>query len=113
MSYIYIASPYSDPDPKVRDRRYNQVAYYAASLLLQRRWAYSPVIHCHELAKNYRFPTSFAFWAEYNFTMLTAAGLLHVLQLEGWDRSVGVCAEVAWWKTHTDREQIQYVSYTK
>jgi Domain of unknown function (DUF1937) len=112
MTFIYVASPYSHVDPKVRDQRYRRVAYYISSLLIQRRWCYSPIVHCHEVALTYKFPTSFEYWAEYNFAMLSAAEAMHVLTIEGWEQSIGVAAESAFWKqTRQGGPQIQYVGY--
>lgn len=99
MTFIYIASPYSDPDEKVRETRYLQASHYLSFLLSRRQWAYSPIVHCHNMAKVFRLPTDAAFWAEYNFAMLEAAREMHVLQLKGWERSVGVSHEIAFCRT--------------
>jgi hypothetical protein len=122
LSFIYIASPYSDPDEKVRHARYTKAGYYLVRLLRERRWAYSPIVHCHEIARMHRLPTDAAFWAEYNFQMLEVAAELHVLQIEGWERSVGVAHEVAYarnrgkkilmigWGTPDERKKLTSVS---
>jgi hypothetical protein len=87
----------------VRNVRYAQAGYYLVRLLRDRRWAYSPIVHCHEIARSHKLPTDAAFWAEYNFQMLEAAAELHVLQLEGWDRSIGVSHEMAFCRTRSKK----------
>ena len=66
------------------------------TLMLQSGLAvYSPIVHCHELAKIADLPREAAFWMKYNFTMLAAAEILGVLMLPGWKESVGVTAEIS------------------
>ena len=55
---------------------------------------YSPIVHCHELAKIADLPRDAAFWRKYNFTMLAAAESIGVLMLPAWDQSVGIGEEV-------------------
>ena len=55
---------------------------------------YSPIVHCHELAKIADLPRDAAFWRKYNFIMLTAAESVGVLMLPGWEQSVGIDEEV-------------------
>ena len=93
MSYIYLASPYSDPDPLIRELRHYQAMRATADLLRAGRYVYSPIVHCHELAKKYALPTHFDFWQNYNFAMLRAASFFAILQADGWKDSLGVLAE--------------------
>lgn len=92
--YVYIASPYSHPEPLIREERYLRASYYLQQCLTSRKWAYSPIVHCHELAKIWNLPKDAAFWEDYNFTMLQRAARLEVLRLDGWDQSVGIKAEL-------------------
>lgn len=55
---------------------------------------YSPIVHCHELAKIADMPKDAAFWEKYNFTMLAAAENVGVLMIDGWEKSVGIAGEV-------------------
>ncbi|MCP5014648.1 MAG: DUF1937 family protein, partial [Ketobacter sp.] len=47
---IYLAQPYTDPNPDVREHRFNLGERYTAELLQNGQWVYSPIVHCHELA---------------------------------------------------------------
>lgn len=55
--------------------------------------AYSPIVHCHELAKIAELPKTAEFWEKYNFAMLERADALWVLMLPGWEDSKGCAAE--------------------
>lgn len=90
----YLGSPYSDPDPYVREERYLRASKVLTELLAQRIWTYSPIVHCHELAKIGGLPIEADFWTEYDFHMLSLSNELFVLRIEGWDKSVGLAAEI-------------------
>ena len=91
---IYLASPYSHNNPSVMQARFKMAEKYTALLLQQGRVIFSPIVHCHELAKTYELPTDFAFWANYCLGMLEKADELWVLGLDGWRHSAGVTAEI-------------------
>lgn len=94
MSFIYLANPYSDPDPKVIDERFRQAERALYALLMEGRATYSPIVHCHELAKKYDLPKTFDFWRKYDLSMIASCSDLYVLMLDGWEASPGVRAEV-------------------
>lgn len=91
---IYLASPYSSIDPQIMEERYLHVARETARLLNEHQIIYSPIVHCHELAKLFDLPHDFDFWQHYNLGMINAAKELWVLPLPGWDISKGVQAEI-------------------
>lgn len=91
----YLASPYTDPDPWVREDRYLRAAKVLTDYLTARIWTYSPIVHCHELAKIVALPADADFWREYDFHMLSKSDMLMVLRIEGWGASKGVNAEIA------------------
>lgn len=91
---IYLASPYSHPDPAVVANRYEAAMNATALRIMAGDMVWSAIVHCHELAQRYSLPTDAAFWREYNFNMLRASGAMYVLTLEGWEESLGVKAEI-------------------
>lgn len=107
MSYIYLASPYSDPDGAVREFRYIEVARACATLLKQGRVVYSPIVHCHDIANAYHLPGTFDFWQNLCLTMLEPAKELWVLALPGYSQSHGVNEEIAYAKQL--KKAIRYV----
>jgi Domain of unknown function (DUF1937) len=96
MSFIYLASPYSDPDPAVRHQRYLEALDATAWLLKKSIWVYSPIVHCHNLARTYNLPTDVAFWGTYNKVMLRAAGQLWILVNKATSGSKGVRQEIGY-----------------
>lgn len=91
---IYLASPYSHPDPLERQYRYERMIEVSAQFLNQGHYVYSPIVHCHPLALAHAMPTDFLFWQHYNRHMIECADELWVIQLDGWHKSEGVAEEI-------------------
>lgn len=91
----YLAAPYSSIHIHIRDRRYNQTAYVASRLILRGEIIYSPITACHHLACDYDLPTDADYWLKVNLEFLRRCGKMYVLQLDGWEDSVGVQREIA------------------
>jgi len=93
---IYLASPYSHPDPAIQEERYREalqcVHYYAKRGLV----VYSPIVHWHNVAKEFELPGDAAFWAKQNQAMLEKASQIIVLNIEGWKESKGLDQEIGW-----------------
>jgi len=97
MAYIYLASPYSHDDPDVMEGRYRAVLLYTAQIFNDTEYVdppiFSPIIHCHLLAKALDLPRDMNFWRNYDIDMLLRASKFHVLQLPKWETSVGISFE--------------------
>lgn len=91
---IYLASPYSHPDPDVRTHRWSQVLDATAELMRQGLTVYSPIVHSHHVALFHDLPGDWAFWRDHCLGMLRRADQLLVLTLDGWTDSTGVLAEI-------------------
>jgi hypothetical protein len=96
VAHIYLASPYSHVDPARRHGRYRAACAAACWLLNIRCWVYSPIVHCHELARLHDLPGDFEFWRDYNYAMLDGAHSLYLLNIEGMTDSIGVKNEIAY-----------------
>lgn len=94
MPYIYLASPYTHPDPSVQRQRYHDVTLAVAQLVDAGHIVYSPIAHFHPIAELHSLPGDYTFWSRINTAMLRGAQALHVLQLDGWKHSKGVQAEI-------------------
>lgn len=91
----YLATPYSHPDPVVRERRYEEACRAARVIAMNRRYvAYSPVVYWHPIAVKYKLPTDAVFWATQNFGMMYAANVIIVVTFDGWQESKGVAMEI-------------------
>jgi hypothetical protein len=87
---IYLASPYTDPDPEVMEKRFNMIAGFAAWWMLRGYMVISPIIHNHPLKG---LPPGFDFWHDYNRELLSRCDELWICKFPGWDFSAGITGE--------------------
>jgi len=90
---IYLASPYTHSDLRVRERRFQEACRVSAALLRAGVVVFSPIAHSHPIA-NYGLPTSWNFWERVDREYLARCDLLAVLTIPGWRESTGVQAEI-------------------
>lgn len=92
---LYLACPYSDPAPSVRESRC-AAAGRAAVYLMQRGYAvFSPINHGHEIARHGAVGQDFQAWAGVDLAILDMCDALVVLCLPGLSESKGVWREIA------------------
>lgn len=91
---IYLASPYNDSDSNVRQRRFEQVAAFAAKMVQSGYPVLSPICHWHPIAEAHDLPKDYEFWLKVNMALLSKCDQIWVLMLDGWRESRGVKAEV-------------------
>ena len=92
--YLYLACPYSHPNPVVRERRFNDVTVAAVHLMNQGHIVYSPITHSHPMATMAELPGDWSFWERYDREFLRHAYAFAVLTLLGWQESKGIRAEM-------------------
>jgi hypothetical protein len=92
---IYLASPYSHPDPTIKEARFEAACRVAANLMRRGELVFSPIAHSHPIAVCGGIPGSWECWQAFDEIMINACSELRVLMLPGWSDSVGVAAEVA------------------
>ena len=93
MTLVYLACPYSDPDPNIKQQRYMMANKVAAELLSQGILIFSPLTYsitlsqagCHQGWVN---------WKDFDLKMLSKCDRLLVLKLPGWESSRGVAEEI-------------------
>lgn len=90
---IYLGSPYSSPDPAIRLSRFRAAETATFLLLRDRKWVYSPIVHCHELAVKFLLPKEFEYWQAYDVNFLRRSDAMYSLVLDGWETSVGLTFE--------------------
>jgi hypothetical protein len=96
----YLAAPYSHAISRTRFYRYRQICYVTAELARRGEIIYSPISSWHFIAVNYNLPTDAAFWLPYMLEFLARCDKMYVLQLEGWENSVGVQREIEFATEH-------------
>lgn len=96
MRYIYLASPYSHPDPAVREERYIAACKKAAQYARKGIAHFCPIAQSHPVA-SYMAPEDcmdFDLWMKLDLPLLKDAAELHVLCIDGWRSSRGVTKEI-------------------
>lgn len=91
---IYLASPYTDDDYKVMQRRYELTRDFCAKATKHGHSIISPICHWHPIAVSNSLPGDYKFWWEWNLQILRVCIALWVLKLEGFSRSEGVKKEI-------------------
>lgn len=96
MSYTYLASPYSHPDPAVREERYRSACEAAALLMQLGEIVFCPIAHSHPVAEH--LPAGCAidhdFWLRQDGPLLGHCDRVFVLMIDGWSESSGVRHEI-------------------
>lgn len=94
MSLIYLATPYSSPDPEIQEERFLAVNRVAAKLMSQGLHIYSPISHTHPIANAGDLPRGWDYWEQYDRAVLAACVGMMVFCQDGWRQSKGVSAEI-------------------
>lgn len=93
-SITYLACPYSDPDPQVREKRFRVVNRVASLLIKQGHHIYSPISHTHSIAIQCGLPLGWEHWEQYDRAFISVSKKMYVLKLDRWEKSAGVTAEI-------------------
>lgn len=97
---IYIASPYTDKDPAVREARYRSVREWTMHKIKMTGLSlFAPIAYTHEYARDFGMPYDAAFWFHFNLGFIKGCDAVWVLELPGWKESVGVQGEIKLAKT--------------
>lgn len=93
---VYVASPYTHSDRRVRRKRAQAVIHLTVQLIQQfpNIHFFSPIAHSHALAEVGDLPCEFEYWEEFDRRVLSACDELWVAMLEGWKQSKGIKSEI-------------------
>lgn len=91
---IYLASPYTHPDQKVRETRFHESCKLAGRLMQKGHKIFSPIAHSHPISLSCGLPTIWKFWKKHDIEFLKWCTQLWIAQFDGWDKSVGVKKEM-------------------
>ncbi len=99
MSFIYLASPYSHPDPAVKEARFERACLHAADFMESGYKVFCPIAHSHPIeVHGMDGIRSGDFWLEQDFAILRHADKMVVVKMPGWDKSLGIEREIAFCK---------------
>lgn len=91
---IYLATPYSSTDKKVIEERYLKIANKVAELVSEGMVVFSPIFYGHNLLNYREMPGDWAFWKNFCESFVYKCDEIWVYKIEGWDKSIGLNAEV-------------------
>jgi hypothetical protein len=91
---VYLASPYSHPDPAVRQQRFELACKAAGTLMAHGMLVFSPIAHTHPIAEFCALPKGWEFWEKFDRAFISVSRALIVLTIDGWKDSTGVQAEI-------------------
>lgn len=91
---IYLASPYSHPDPAIRWRRYHAAARFVAQEIWLGTPLFSPICYAHHMANEHGLPLDAESWRPFNEYMIRNSYEMWVLRSPGWEESLGVNMEI-------------------
>ena len=74
--------------------RFEEVCKATAKLMQEGLTVFSPISQNHVIKQLADLPPSWDFWEKYDTNFLSVSNALYVLQLEGWEKSIGVNAEI-------------------
>lgn len=103
MSLIYLASPYSHKDPKIRQERYEDTMKITAEFISSGFHVFSPITYIHSMVehlmqtkKETRFTDYYLFKNGENFDvdMIRRCDAFWILMLDGWKESIGIKLEL-------------------
>jgi len=90
---IYLAAPYTDPNPEVCEQRMALFAIADARLIAKGYYTVSPLAK-HWLTQYTTMDTTWQYWKEYAQQLMSKCDELFVVTLDGWDTSTGVQEEI-------------------
>jgi len=91
---IYVASPFTDPNPLVEEKRYHQALDYTNGLLNKGYVAFSPIVYGYQFHRKHGRSGDYETWLQLNNTMLFSAEEMHILKIPGWISSKGIAHEI-------------------
>lgn len=91
---IFVAGPYNDKDDVIKQYRINTITEYCVNQFLKGNSPISALLMGLVYANYYKLPTDTNTWLTFSQTLLKGCDELHVLMVNGWNRSSGVKAEI-------------------
>ena len=103
---IYVCSVYSlnkdnigvEEHKALMHERYEFVRDWTAHKLKEGFCLFAPIAHCHDMSLNNDMPRGWDFWGPLDMMYIDACDQLWVLEMPGWEDSVGITAEIKYAK---------------
>ena len=93
-TFKYLASPYSHPDPEIRERRFKEICKIASVLIMGGNVLFCPISMSHPIQEYGHTKSTWEFWEAIDTKFLELSDELLVITMDGWEESIGVQAEI-------------------
>lgn len=90
---MYLASPYTDTEPRVMNQRHRDVCKVAGEMMRAGKIIFCPVSHFHEIGRICKMQVDWSVWRKQCLHWVGLCDEFGILQLPGFSSSVGMCAE--------------------
>ena len=90
---IFIACPYNGTDDE-KETRVETLSKYCVYMFERGNSPISPLLMGLMISKHGSLPTDTETWKVYSETLLKGCDQMHVLMLDGWDKSTGIKYEI-------------------
>lgn len=107
---VYLACPYTDPNPAVRKARFEVATVVAADLIRAGNIVYSPITMTHPIDMVLAGESNTLgsdYWVAFDEAFMDMCSEMVVIRLAGWDRSSGIRREIAYFTDH--KKPIRYM----
>lgn len=94
MKIAYLSTPFSHPDPVVKERRYDEACFYASKLHELGFAVISPIIQGIPVAQRYNLKDDYKTWEDTCKALEKVSDVVTVCLMDGWDSSSGVVGEI-------------------
>lgn len=91
---IFVAGPFNGGDDVIKELRVKTIKKYCVSLFSEGNTPISALLMGLTFADVGGLPTDTSTWSQFCENMLKGCDELHVLMIEGWEKSGGVAAEI-------------------
>jgi hypothetical protein len=92
---LYLATPYTHPDPQIMRQRFELACIIAGELMKKGHYVFSPIAHSHPIALHSTLGGAWAQWQDFCTLMVNRCDQLGIVTLSGWSKSVGIAEEAA------------------
>lgn len=109
---LYLAGPYTHPDPGTRLQRYNIITAVAADLISRGRIVFSPLTMTHpidQILASHNSTLGSDYWVAFDEAFMGFCSEIAVLMLDGWQQSSGVQRELHYFRAR--QRPVHWLAY--
>jgi hypothetical protein len=109
IGLTYVASPYSHPNPEIREWRFKTICLIVAGLMKYRKMKglFSPIAHSHPIAVAGCMGGDIEQWMELDMALLQVCKKFLLVPLPGWSNSRGMRVEIDFMVEHRPEVSIE------